>query len=142
MTERASHSVVGVVAETLLGGLVVLLTVPTGVGPAAGGWLAARTTAAPARGLAVSAVAGLLGALPWGVLVYLAASGAIAPIGYHEGPVHVGVNTAAPGLLTVWQEVALALLVGVVVAGTAVAGGFLAWAWTVDVRDFVGAASG
>jgi len=142
MAETASHSVFSVVAETLLGGLVVLLTVPTGVGPAVGGWFAARKTAGPTRGLAAGAVAGLLGALPWGVLVYLAASGAIAPVGYHEGLVHVGLNTAAPGLLVFWQEVALALVVGVVVVGMAAAGGLLAGLWTVDVRDVVAGASG
>lgn len=126
MTSSDSRPVYRVVTQTLLAGLVVLLTVPTGVGPAAGGWLAARKTARPARGLAASAVAGLLGALPWATLVYLAASGAIAPFGYHEGPVHVGVNPAAPGLLVGWQEVASALLVGAVLVGTAVAGGILA----------------
>lgn len=142
MSETASRSVFSVVAQTLLGSLVVLLSVPIGVGPVAGGWLAAQHSERLGVGLATSAVAGVLGALPWGVLVFLAASGAIAPIGYHEGLVHVGVNTAAPGLLVFWQEVGLALLVGVVVVGATVAGGLLSSLWTVDVHDFLGEPSG
>lgn len=112
--------------DALLGGLVTLLTVPTGLGPVVGGLLAGRRAGDPAGGALAGAVAGALGALPWMTLVYLASAGAIAPLGYHEGYVHVGVNTAAPGLLTVWQELALAGLVAAVVVVAAIAGGLLA----------------
>jgi hypothetical protein len=122
MTETRTRTFGSIVARTLLGALVVLLTVPTGVGPAAGGWVAGRG----GRGVAASAVAGLLGAVPWGVLAYLAASGTIAPVGYHQGVVHVGVTTATPGALVPWQEVGLAVLCTAVLAGTAVVGGVLA----------------
>lgn len=125
-TQTQTQSVGRTVVQTLLGGFVVLLTMPLGVGPVAGGWLAGRNTRRVGHGLAASAVAGCLGAVPWGVVVYLAASGAIPPVGYHEGIVHVGVNTAPPELFSVWQEIGLAVLFTGVVVGLSVAGGVLA----------------
>ncbi|WP_256298513.1 hypothetical protein [Haloarchaeobius salinus] len=114
------------IARVLLGSLAVLLTAPTGVGPALGGWLAGRGTTDPLRGAVAGGIAGLLGALPWATLVYLASAGAFAPVGYHENGVHVGINTAAPELLTFWQEVAIATLVAGTFVGFAVLGGIVA----------------
>lgn len=110
-------------AQVLLGGVVVLVTAPTGVGPALGGWLAGRGSTDSLRGALAGGVAGLLGAFPWAALVYLASAGAFAPVGYHENGVHVGINTAAPELLTFWQEVAIASLVAGIFVGFAVVGG-------------------
>lgn len=122
------NPVTGVVqsVQTLLGGLVVLVTVPTGVGPAVGGWLAGRRTQGPVRGALLGGLAGLLGSLPWATLVYLASAGAFEPVGYHRGVVHVGINTAAPGTFVLWQEVALAGLVAGTLVGLAVLGGLTA----------------
>ncbi|WP_440990868.1 hypothetical protein [Haloarchaeobius baliensis] len=114
------------IGRILVGGLAVLVTAPTGVGPALGGWLAGRGTTDPLRGGLASGVAGLLGALPWAALVYLASAGAFAPVGYHENGVHVGINTAAPELLTLWQELAVTGLVAGTFVGVAVLGGIVA----------------
>ena len=126
MAETRTRTVARSVARTLLGSLVVLVTVPTGVGPVAGGWLAGRDAKRAGRGVLAAGVAGLLGALPWAAVVFLAASGAIEPVGYHRGIVHVGVRTASPATLVRWQEVGLTALVTVTVVGVAVAGGALA----------------
>lgn len=112
--------------DILFGSLVASVTAPLGVGPAIGGWLAARSAETPVGGGIAGAIAGTVGAVPWVWLVYLASAGAIGPVGYHEGIVHVGVNTAAPETFVLWQEIALAGLVGVVLVGAAVAGGALA----------------
>lgn len=117
-------------AHALFGSIVAVLTVPTGLGPALGGWLAARRTRTARGSVLASAVAGLVAALPWGGLVYLAAAGAIDPIGYHEGLVHVGVNPAAPETFVLWQEVTLATLCGGVIFAAALAGGVLGGIWT------------
>lgn len=113
-------------ADALLGSIVALVTAPLGVGPALGGYIAGRNAGTTVGGTVAGAVAGTVGALPWVYLVYLASAGAIEPIGYHEGWVHVGVNTAAPETFVLWQEVALAGLVGAVLVGAAVVGGFVA----------------
>lgn len=113
-------------ADVLLGSIVAVATVPTGFGPALGGWLAGRRTTSPSSGAVAGGLAGYLGALPWVALVYLAAAGAIEPIGYHRGFVHVGVNTAAPGTFAIWQAAGLALLVGSILVSVAVAGGVVA----------------
>ena len=114
------------IARILLGSLAVLVTAPTGVAPAFGGWLAGRGTTGPLRGGLAGGVAGLLGSLPWAVLVYLASAGAFAPVGYHENGVHIGINTAAPELLTLWQELAITGLVAGTFVGFAVLGGIVA----------------
>lgn len=113
-------------ADVLFGSLVTLLTAVTGIGPAVGGYLAGRRTRTPVGGAAAGGVAGLLGGLPWAGLVYVAAAGAIDPVGYHEGFVHVGVQPAAPGTLALWQALGLGALVLGIVVGAAVAGGCLA----------------
>jgi hypothetical protein len=112
--------------NVLLGSVLVALTVPLGVGPVGGGWLAARGNDGPARGALLGGVAGTLGAVPWAALVYAASAGRIGNVGYHEGWVHVGVNAAAPETFVLWQEVGLAALVAGVVVGTAVLGGIVA----------------
>ncbi|MFD1644611.1 hypothetical protein [Haloarchaeobius litoreus] len=114
------------IARVLLGSVAVLVTAPTGIGAALGGWLAGRGTTDPLRGAVAGGIAGLLGSLPWAALVYLASAGAFAPVGYHENGVHVGINTAAPELLTFWQEVAIASLVAGTFVGFAVLGGLVA----------------
>lgn len=126
MANQRLRSSVARIARALFGSVVVLLTVPTGIGPVLGGWLAGRGTDRPARGLPTSAAAGLLGALPWAVVVFLAARGAIEPIGYHDGLVHVGVMTAAPETFVLWQELGLTVLFVETVTAMAVAGGVLA----------------
>jgi|GEM_PF-1669152 hypothetical protein len=113
-------------ADVLLGSTVVALTGFTGVGAAVGGWLAGRRASGPVLGSARSAVAGLAGALPWAALVYLASAGAIDPVGYHRNGVHIGINTAAPGLLAPWQEIGLAALVAGTIVAAAVCGGVVA----------------
>lgn len=113
-------------ADVLLGSIVALVTAPTGIGAGFGGWIAGRRSLNPARGALAGGVAGLVGGLPWAGLVYLASAGAIDPVGYHEGLVHVGINTADPALLTLWQELALSGLVAGVFVAAAVAGGLVA----------------
>jgi hypothetical protein len=126
MTDSSTPGLVTRAGKTLLGSIVVLLTVPTGLGPAAGGWLAAHRVNSALRGGVAGGVAGLLGALPWAALVYLASAGAIEPLGYHEGGVHVGINTVAPGTLPLWAEVGLAALVAGILVVVAAAGGAVA----------------
>jgi hypothetical protein len=127
MSRDSLHRFATRAGKTLLGSIVVLVTLPTGIGAALGGWLAGHGSERPLDGGLAGAVAGLLGALPWTALVYLASAGAFDPIGYHRNGIHVGINTAAPGLLAPWQEVGLAVLfagciVGVVAVGGALAG--------------------
>lgn len=126
MLEKRTRTVPRTVARTLLGGLVVLLAVPTGVGPVAGGWIASRELESQRHGVVASAVTGLFGAMPWTALTFLATSGAIEPIGYHEGVVHVGVQTASPETFVLWQEISVAVLIAVTVVALSVAGGILA----------------
>lgn len=114
------------ITDVLFGSIVVLVTGVSGIGAALGGWVAGRRANNPAHGALAGGLAGVLGALPWACLVYLAAAGAIGPIGYHEGVVHVGVNPADPGLLALWQEVALSGLVAAILVSASVAGGLLA----------------
>jgi hypothetical protein len=123
------------IARALLGSLAVLVTAPTGIGPALGGWLAGRGTTDPLRGAVAGGVAGLIGALPWATLVYLASAGAFAPVGYHENGVHVGINTAAPELFTLWQELAIAGLVAGTFVAFAVLGGIVAGLSTTVVGE-------
>ncbi|WP_276257434.1 hypothetical protein [Haloglomus litoreum] len=126
MTRDALHRFATRAGKTLLGGIVVLLTLPTGIGAAFGGWLAGHGCERPLDGSIAGATAGLVGALPWAGLVYLASAGAFAPIGYHRNGVHVGINTAAPELLAPWQEFGLTLLFAACLVGIAAAGGALA----------------
>jgi hypothetical protein len=126
MTDSTAHRLATRCGKTLAGGLVVLLTLPTGIGIALGGWLAGHRTTTPGRGAVAGGVAGLLGALPWTVLVYLASAGAFEPIGYHENGIHIGINTAAPGALAPWQEVGLAVMFATVLVAVAVGGGIAA----------------
>ena len=121
-------------ADGLLGCIVALVTAPTGIGVFLGGWLAARRSGSPLGGALTGGVAGLVAALPVATLVYLASAGAIDPIGYHEGVVHVGVNTAAPGTFALWQEVAFASVTGGVLLAAAVLGGLVAGV-TTDAVD-------
>ena len=121
-------------ADGLLGCIVALVTAPTGIGVFLGGWLAARRSGSPVGGALTGGVAGLVAALPVATLVYLASAGAIDPIGYHEGVVHVGVNTAAPGTFALWQEVAFASVTGGVLLAAAVLGGLVAGV-TTDAVD-------
>lgn len=122
-------------ADGLLGSIVALVTAPTGLGVALGGWLAARHSETPFGAALAGGVAGLVAAVPTAGLVYLASAGAIDPIGYHEGVVHVGVNTAAPGTFALWQEVAFASLTGGVLLSTGVLGGLIAGLATTPVED-------
>lgn len=117
-------------ADGLFGSIVAVVTAPTGIGAALGGWLAARRTRTARGSVLAGAATGLAAALPWSRLVYLAAAGAIDPVGYNEGLVHVGVNPAAPGTFVAWQELALAGLCGVTLFSAALAGGLLAGAWS------------
>ena len=114
----------------LFGSIIAVVTAPTGIGAALGGWLAARRTRTARGSVLAGAATGLAAALPWSWLVYLAAAGAIDPVGYNEGLVHVGVNPAAPGTFVAWQELALAGLCGVTLFSAALAGGLLAGAWS------------
>jgi hypothetical protein len=128
----AVHTRIG---NVLLGSIVTLVSAPTGIGPAVGGWIAGRRTGSPVAGGVAGAIAGLLGSLPMAALVFAAASGSIEPIGYHEGVVHIGVNTAAPGALVLWQELALSGLVLGVLVTAAVVGGIVAGVETDIVAD-------
>jgi hypothetical protein len=112
--------------KTLLGSIVVLLTLPTGLGAALGGWTAGHGCERPLDGGLAGAVAGLVGALPWTAVVYLASAGAFDPIGYHRNGIHVGINTAAPGLLAPWQEVGLAVLFASCIVAVGIVGGAVA----------------
>ena len=112
-------------ADGLLGSVVAVLTAPTGLGAALGGYLAARRAESALGGALTGAVVGLVAALPWSWLVYLAGSGGIDHVGYHEDFVHVGVNPAAPETLVLWQEVSLAVLCGSLFFGAALLGGLL-----------------
>jgi len=112
--------------DGLLGSIVAVLTAPTGIGAALGGWLAARRAESTLGGVLTGAVVGLVAALPWSWLVYLASSGGIDHLGYHEDLVHVGVNPAAPETFVLWQEVSLAVLCGSVFLAAGVLGGLLA----------------
>ena len=112
--------------DTILGSIVTLVTAPFGLGAALGGWLAGRHAGSVPGGALAGAFVGIVGAVPWAGLVYLASAGAIKPIGYHEGPVHIGINTASPDTLVFWQELALAGTVGAVILGAAIVGGALA----------------
>jgi hypothetical protein len=113
-------------ADALLGTIVAVLTAPTGLGAGLAGWVAARRSGGAVAGTVTGAVVGLVGAAPWAALVYLASAGAIDPVGYHEGLIHVGINPAAPETFVLWQEVGLAVLVGGIVVAAAAAGGFVA----------------
>ena len=108
------------VSAVLLGGAVALVGLPLVVGPLVGGWLAGRRTDHP---IVAGGVAGLLGAAPWGAVVYLATLGRLPQVGYHTDLVHVGINPAPPGLFTPLQSLAVAaLLVGTVLAWACVGG--------------------
>ncbi|WP_257299051.1 hypothetical protein [Haloarchaeobius sp. FL176] len=123
---RSTQPLATRIGRVLLGSLAVLVTAPTGIGVTLGGWLAGRGTTDAVRGAVAGGVAGLLGSLPWAALVYLASAGAFAPVGYHEGGVHIGINTMAPGALALWQELGIAALVGGIFVGFAVVGGVVA----------------
>ena len=116
----------GRVASILLGSLAVLMTVPTGIGPAVGGWVAGRLTTSEKQGATAGFVAGIIGGVPWVVLVYLASAGAFEPIGYHEDFIHIGINTVDSEVLSVWQEVGIAVLFGCVITSFSTVGGAVA----------------
>jgi hypothetical protein len=108
------------VSDVLLGGLVSLIGFPLVVGPVAGGWLAGRRSGRP---LLAGGVAGLLGGVPWTVLVYLATVGRFPQLGYHTDLIHVGVNPAPPGLFTPLQSALIAALIfGMIVSWACVGG--------------------
>ncbi|MFC4405589.1 hypothetical protein [Haloarchaeobius iranensis] len=123
---RSKQSLTTRIGRVLLGSITVLVTAPTGLGASLGGWLAGRGTDGPLRGAVAGGAAGLLGSLPWVALVYFASAGAFAPVGYHENGVHIGINTMAPGALTLWQELGIAALMGGIFVGFAVVGGLVA----------------
>jgi hypothetical protein len=112
--------------DGLLGSIVAVLTAPTGIGAAVGGWLAARRAESAFGGALTGAVVGLVAALPWSGLIYLAVSGGIGHVGYHENFVHVGVNPAAPETFVLWQELSLTALCGGLFFTAALLGGLLA----------------
>lgn len=116
----------GRVASILLGSLAVLITVPTGVGSAIGGWVAGRRATSEKKGATAGFVAGVIGGVPWVVLVYLASAGAFDPVGYHEGSIHVGINTVDSEVLSLSQEVGIAVLFGCVITSFSTVGGAVA----------------
>ncbi len=122
MSKTQTQTVLRTIAQTLLGSIAVCLAVPTGIGPVAGGWLAGHGLQRQRRRIVVSAVAGVVGALPWTVVTFLALTGAIEPVGYHRGVVHVGVLTASPDAFVLWQEVGLSAALTLTVVTFAVAG--------------------
>ena len=122
MSENQTQTVLQTIAGTLLGSIVVCLAVPTGIGPVAGGWLAGRGLQRQRRRTVVSAVAGVVGTLPWTVVTFLAMTGAIEPVGYHRGIVRVGVLAASPDAFVLWQEVGLSAILTVTLVTFAVAG--------------------
>jgi len=126
MQDRQSRSDWSRLAKLVVGCVVGLVTAPTVVGLAAGGWIGGHGTRRVGGGAVAGSLAGLPGAVSVGVLTYMASAGAIAPVGYHDGIVHVGINTAPPGLLAPWQELSLAAFVAVVCLGLAAAGGVAA----------------
>lgn len=127
--------------DGLFGSIVVALSAPSGIGPVTGGWIAARRTTRVVTGGLAATVAGIVGALPWTYLVYLAAAGKIAPVGYHDGVVHVGINPAAPETFVLWQELTLSVLVGVCILSGALIGGCIGGLGAFDCRELRGAIS-
>lgn len=138
MSEKQTQTVRKTVARTLLGSLVVFLTVPTGIGPVVGGWFASRGTHRQRRRIVASAVAGMLGVLPWTTIMLLAMKGAIEQIGYHKGIVHVGVLTASPDAFVLWQEVSVSAVLTVTVVAFAVAGGVVTGLLGEEIRSCCG----
>lgn len=122
-------------ADGLFGSTVALVTAPTGVGVALGGWLAARRTETSLGGMFAGGVAGLTAALPTAAIVYLATAGAIEPVGYHEGVVHVGINTATPETFVLWQEVVLGAVCGGTLLAAGVVGGLFAGVTTTVLAE-------
>ena len=106
--------------DVLLGGIVALIAFPLLVGPAAGGWLAARRSERPELPSAfVDASAGV----PWAALATL---GAVPRVGHHSDLVHVGVNPAPAGVFTLPQGLAVGALALATGAGIAAVGGAFA----------------
>ena len=122
--------------DVLLGSIVTLVTAPLGVGTVVGGWLGGRHAETLTGGALSGALVGIVGALPWAWVVYLASAGHIEPIGYHERLVHIGITTASADALVLWQELALAGTVGAVLVCAATAGGVVA-GMNVDVGSTV-----
>lgn len=106
--------------DVLFGGIVALVGFPLVAGPVVGGWLAGRRSE---RSMLDSALAGLAGGLPWGVLTALAMAGRVPEWGYHRGWMHLGVKPAPPGMFVAWQEVGVGWLVVAVCVGLATTGG-------------------
>ena len=63
--------------------------------------------------------------MAWTPLTFLAARGTIEPVGYHKSVVHVGVQTASPEALVLWQEVGLRVVLTVTITAFAIAGGVI-----------------
>ncbi|ELY75957.1 hypothetical protein [Natrinema pallidum] len=108
------------------GSLVAVLTAPTGIGAALGGWIAASRTDGPNAGAVAGGTVGALAAIPWMTLVYLASTGMVGRIGYRSEWLRIGLTPAAPETLGPTQEVALTVLVGFGIVTAAVSGGFVA----------------
>jgi hypothetical protein len=134
MTEAEKQSRSRRVTQTVQGGLVTLLTVPTMLGPIVGGWLASRQSGSLTRGTSLSAIAGLLGAIPWAVGGFLAANGAVNTTNITLGPASIGVEAVSPETLIFWQEIGIALALGATVVGLAVCGGLAGYHSSDSVR--------
>jgi hypothetical protein len=93
------------------------------LGPIVGGWLASRKSESLTRGTGLSALAGLLGAIPWTVGGFLAANGALNTTSVTLGPASIGVEAVTPETLIFWQEIGIALALGATVVSLAVCGG-------------------
>lgn len=126
MSEQWTQAAFRPAVQTLLGSMVVFLTVPTGIGPVAGGWIASRRTRNYREGTVASAVAGTLGVLPWATAAFLAMGSTIDSIGYQTGIAHVGVLPAASSTFGLWQEIGVSLVLLATVTAFAIAGGCIA----------------
>ncbi|WP_226480152.1 hypothetical protein [Natrinema amylolyticum] len=113
-------------ADVVSGSIVALLTAPTGIGAAVGGWIAARRTSHPRTGAVAGGTVGLLSAIPWAAVVYAASAGMIGRIGYHGEWFHIGLTPVAPDALVPWQEIGIAVLVALGLVAAAALGGLVA----------------
>ncbi|WP_222917855.1 hypothetical protein [Natrinema sp. SYSU A 869] len=113
-------------ANVVSGSIVALLTAPTGIGAAVGGWIAARQTGRPRTGAIAGGMTGVLVAIPWAVVVYAASAGLIGRIGYHNEWLQIGLTPVAPETFVLWQEIGIAVLVALGIVTAAIFGGLLA----------------
>lgn len=123
MSRTQLHPALDRIGRLLLGAGVTCVTVPTVIGPAVGGWLASTGLRRHRWRSVASGFAGVLGAGPWAILAFLALQGAVDPIGYNVGAVTVGLATAAPDAVALWQEIGVSLVLLTTTTGGAVAGG-------------------